>query len=590
MASEKTSSWQSIAARKQAERIARIPSEWRLTNMPPEDQLNVMDVPAKCGLLTPTELRITEMLDATALVQELRSGKVKSLDVARAFCKRAAVAQQVVRAQLHVEAPKVDKISQTNCLTEIFFEDALRRAEQLDAEFARTGRPTGPLHGLPISLKDTFKVRGYDATAGVAALCFKPAIANSTLVDLLLQAGAVLYCKTNVPLTLMALDSHNNVFGRTLNPADRRLTAGGSSGGEGTLVAFRGSILGVGTDVGGSIRIPAMIHGLYGLKPSHGRVPYAGQESGGSKPGAEQMSIRPSAGPLAHSMRDCSLLMQAISDLKAWEWDPEVVPLLWSPPAPRQRPFRIGVVRSDGVARPLPVIDQFLSETAKRLAQSGQVEIVEVNIAPLLSRCQSLINKIFSVDGGNTMFDLLEETGEPLSPWLKPRLRRRQRMSHEAVRDLHAQRNAMQTEFLKVWTAKGGYWAQSSSSPDDRLDALIAPVAPHPVPEIDRWNTASYTASFVLLECSSGTFPVRKVVDADLTGEIDTSQKPLSGWDKYNRTLWTDVDRKVYLGTPLCLQIIAPRLHDEKIVEAMGVFDAALNKEMNSKAGDNARL
>lgn len=93
-----------------------------------------------------------------------------------------------------------------------------------------------------------------DASIGIAALAFNPSDSASTLVETLLQAGAVLYCKTNVPQTLMALDSHNNVFGRTLNPRNLMVTAGGSSGGEGALVAMRGSVLGVGTDVGGSIR------------------------------------------------------------------------------------------------------------------------------------------------------------------------------------------------------------------------------------------------------------------------------------------------------------------------------------------------
>lgn len=128
----------------------------------------------------------------------------------------------------------------------------------MDAHLASGEQPLGPLHGVPVSLKDTFKVRGYDASIGIAALAFKPATENSVLVDCLLSAGAVLYCKTNVPQTLMALDSHNNVFGRTINPLNTAVTAGGSSGGEGALIAMRGSILGVGTDVGGSIRIPAM--------------------------------------------------------------------------------------------------------------------------------------------------------------------------------------------------------------------------------------------------------------------------------------------------------------------------------------------
>lgn len=148
---------------------------------------NAIDIPRQCGLLTEHELSITETYDATSLLAELSKGSLKSEQVVTAFSKRAAVAQQIC-----------------NCLTEIFFDDAIVRARELDAYLQNNGKPMGPLHGLPISVKDTFKVRGYDASVGVAGLCFKPAATNSALVDLLLSLGAVLYCKTNIPLTMVS--------------------------------------------------------------------------------------------------------------------------------------------------------------------------------------------------------------------------------------------------------------------------------------------------------------------------------------------------------------------------------------------------
>lgn len=221
--------WQDIAQRKQAERTSRIPKEWIIPAYFYLARPSVLSVPRECGLLSKDELDLTEKHDATALLSGLSTGLLKSEDVVTAFCKRAAVAQQV-----------------TNCLAEIMFEDAIKRARYLDEQFARTGKPVGPLHGLPISIKDSFRVMGYDTSIGVAAFCFKPASENSALVDLLLSLGAVLYCKTNVPQTMMALDSYNNVFGRTMNPANQKLTAGGSTGGEGALSAMRGSVLGIG--------------------------------------------------------------------------------------------------------------------------------------------------------------------------------------------------------------------------------------------------------------------------------------------------------------------------------------------------------
>ncbi|KAK3116764.1 hypothetical protein LTR53_002530 [Teratosphaeriaceae sp. CCFEE 6253] len=564
--------WQDIAERKQRQRAERIPKDWLLPSQYSnglESRSNVLGIPRQCGILSPQELHITDDLDATALVAALATGKLTAVAVVTAFCKRAAIAQQLV-----------------NCLTELFFPDALARAQQLDAQFAKTGKPTGPLHGLPISIKDSFKVRGYDASVGVAGFCFHPAQTNSALVDVLLAQGAVLYCKTNVPLTMMALDSHNNVFGRTLNPANRLLTAGGSSGGEGALLALRGSPLGVGTDVGGSIRIPAMCNGLVGVKPSHGRVPYAGQE-GGALPGSSKVGIESTAGPLARSVRDCEMLLRAIGDGRAWDVDPDVLPQSWaqqmplttqSPSSRVAQPLRVGIVRTDGHVTPLPPIQRLLDEVAQTLRSPAlpswsAVEVVDVGISRLGPQLLKVFNGVMSIDGANTWFDHLDLTGEPLSPWLATRLRRRPQKSLDEVRKLQAQKTELQTVFQDVWKAGGGYWP---SKPGDRaLDLLICPVAPHTTPPIDRWNTTNYTSALNLLDLPAGVLPVRDFREADMAGELPRSE-PLNGWDKINRGLWGDVDRGVYVGSMMSVQVVAPKLMERRLVEGMAVLEKAL--------------
>ncbi|KAK6411887.1 hypothetical protein LTR95_018034, partial [Oleoguttula sp. CCFEE 5521] len=374
--------WRAIAERKRAERQSRIPKAWLIPS-PPSGNGNLIG--KHLDILSKPELHITQDFDATDLLSALTARKLTSEDVTTAFCKRAAIAQQL-----------------TNCSTEILFDDAIARAKYLDAEFARTGKPVGPLHGLPISLKDTFKIKGHDASVGVAALCFKPAVTNSALVDLLLSLGAVLYCKTNIPQTMMALDSHNNVFGRVKNPANGALTAGGSSGGEGALVAMRGSILGVGTDVGGSIRIPALCNGLYGVKPSHGRTPYAGQE-GGAPEGSSKVAIEATAGPIAHSMRDCEMFLRIIGDGKPWLFDPDCLAQSWeqqrsiaSPltsSGDKRRPvLRVGIVRTDGHVTPLPPVQRVIEDVASALRSSSStsatsIEVVDLDLSSLLSRC-----------------------------------------------------------------------------------------------------------------------------------------------------------------------------------------------------------
>ncbi|KAF2651703.1 amidase [Lophiostoma macrostomum CBS 122681] len=542
--------WQAIAQRKQEEQLARIPSEWLLKSRPSPDVRNYLDIPRTCGILTPEEIRITEEYDATSLAEAIRKRELKCIDVTRAFCKRAAIAHLL-----------------TTCLTEILFSDALTRATHLDTHLSSGNPPLGPLHGIPISLKDTFKIRGHDTSIGLASLCFNPSTTNAPLVDILLAAGAVLYCKTNVPQTLMALDSHNHVFGRVLNPINALCTAGGSTGGEGALLALRGSVLGVGTDVGGSIRVPAMCNGLIGLKPSAARVPYAGQENGTAE-GMSSVGIKASAGPLARSVRDVELFFRAVGEREPWRWDPEVVPGEWEPlSVPRGRRVTVGVVRRDGVVEPHPPVLKVLDEVAGCLRRKG-VEVVELDISPLFSKCQSLANALFGVDGGNTMFHLLEAGEEPLSPWLASRLRPKAALSLAKVGELQARRAELQTQFLRIWND----WQGNGK----KIDAFICPVAPHPVPEIDRWNGVGYTSSFNLLDYPAGVLPVRHFEESDIQGEVE-GEKPIGGWDKINRELWTDVDRKVYIGTPLSVQVVAPKLEERKLCEVMAVIDEAIH-------------
>lgn len=499
--------WKAVAERKQAERQSRIPKAWHLATPPPSSILDVRSIPRSSGILTSHELSITENYDATSLAEAIRSHKFSAVEVTVAFCKRAAIAQQVC-----------------NCLTEIFFDDAIERAKFLDKEFARTGKTLGPLHGVPISLKDTFDISGYDSSIGIASLAGTPAKTNALLVDILLEQGAVLYCKTNIPQTLMALDSDNNVFGRVLNPRNRLVTAGGSSGGEGALVAMRGSVLGVGTDVGGSIRIPAMCGGLYGIKPSAQRVPYVGQENGTRK-GASHIGIKASAGPIAASLRDCELFLKTISDSRPWERDPSLAYGLWTEQGSIVKTPLLGVIRHDGVITPLPPVGKVLDETVQKLRKSG-IEVIEID-APAFKKCQSLANKFFGIDGGNHIFDLLEATKEPLIPWLSTRLRRKPPITLDKLVDIHGQKIELETEMLKIWR---------DPKTGRLIDAIICPVAPHPVPPIDRWNGVSYTSSFVLLDYPAGTLPVRDFKHEDLKGELSDSE-PLGSWDKINREL-----------------------------------------------------
>ncbi|KAF2673668.1 amidase [Microthyrium microscopicum] len=545
------STWQAIAKRKKQEQWSRIPAEYRLQSDFKKDPVNVLDVPRTCGLLSAIELDITESYDATSLADAIRARKLSAVQVTTAFCKRAAIAHQL-----------------TNCLTQIFFDRALARANELDAYLTKHKKPLGPFHGIPISLKDGFKIAGLDATIGYVGLAFKPASINSPLVNLLLAAGAVLYCKTNIPQTLSALDSHNNLFGRVLNPSNLALTAGGSSGGEGALIAMRGSVLGVGTDVGGSIRIPAFCNGVYGIKPSAGRVPFAGQETGKAL-GSDKVALQASAGPLAGSLRDCELLLRVVADMQAWKYDVDVVFGDWRSQGecPPKKEMVVGVVRRDGVIDPLPPVHKILDDTVRALKAEG-IKVVEMDISSLFSQCQSLANALMGVEGGNSGFDIMESTGEPLSPWLQSRMKRKAPLTLEQTRDLHGKKAKLCEQFLEIWTQANG----------TAIDAIICPVAPHPVPPIDAWNGVSYTSTFVLLDYPAGYLPVRKLQHSDLEGSLPQS-KPIGSWDQRNREIWTGTDHSTFLGSSLGVQVVVPRLQERRLCQAMAVIEDSIRRQ-----------
>ncbi|KAI8206734.1 hypothetical protein K4K52_002869 [Colletotrichum sp. SAR 10_76] len=188
-------SWQELVDEKKQQLTGAIPAKWKLDVSLVKElteanggRLLELDPARRSGVLDDVELDITESNSAVELVNKMALGRLTATQVVTAFCKRAAVAQQLA-----------------SCLTESFYDEAIARAKFLDDYYRKNGKTIGPLHGLPISLKDTFKVVGFDATAGyVNGLKLGPATTNSCLVSVLLDAGAVLYVKTNVPQTLMS--------------------------------------------------------------------------------------------------------------------------------------------------------------------------------------------------------------------------------------------------------------------------------------------------------------------------------------------------------------------------------------------------
>lgn len=208
-----------------------------------------------------------------------------------------------------------------------------------------TGSLAGPLHGIPMSVKEHIGLAHRITHAGFVSRITQPPppAEDAYSVTLCKRAGAVFHVRTNLPQSIMHLDCTNNITGTTRNPWHRRLSPGGSSGGEGVAVGSRCSVLGLGTDIGGSIRAPAAFGNCYGLRPTALRVPVLGHA--GITAGQE--SIRGVAGPLATSVAGLEVFMKTILDQVPWDHDTSLAPVPWRTDV-ALGDFTVGVLWDDG--------------------------------------------------------------------------------------------------------------------------------------------------------------------------------------------------------------------------------------------------
>src|SRR5712664_4988443 len=217
----------------------------------------------------------------TSLINSAEAATATSDDITSASAGELAdaIRSKKLSSRVIVEAhlERIAKVNpKLNAVVQLTAEAARKEADEADAALAR-GEIKGPLHGVPITIKDTLETTGVICTGGTKGRANYVPKTDATAVARLRAAGAIFLGKTNVPELAGAIESDNLVYGRTNNPYDLTRTLGGSSGGEAAIIAAGGSPLGLGTDAGGSIRIPAHFCGLAAIKPTSGRVPRTGQ-------------------------------------------------------------------------------------------------------------------------------------------------------------------------------------------------------------------------------------------------------------------------------------------------------------------------
>jgi amidase len=289
-----------------------------------------------------------------------------ALDAAEAIRKKrisSADLTQQVFARIDKYNPKL------NAFAYQLRVEALARARQADEAQAR-GRSLGPLHGVPIHVKESFAVAGHPCTWGIPQLKDSKAPEDSVAVARLLAAGGVLLGATNVPIYLGDWQSYNDIYGQTNNPWDVTRSPGGSSGGTAAALAAGLGYLSVGSDIGGSIRVPAHFCGIYGHKPTLDLVSLQGHLPGGAHTAPGFSTLLAVGGPMARSASDLMLAMRILGGpadytAKAWKWE--------LPPARHEalRDFRVGYLVDDAYCPVTPETKAALEKTIQALQKAG---------------------------------------------------------------------------------------------------------------------------------------------------------------------------------------------------------------------------
>ncbi|EJP66183.1 acetamidase-like protein [Beauveria bassiana ARSEF 2860] len=523
-----------LLIRHQKSRAAAIPSEWVLTPMQLQETKNTTRIIDLLPNILPSQVVGITALSATELAVQIKERQFSSVQVAEAFCHRAAVAQQL-----------------TNCLTEIFFANAIEQARNLDHIYETTGKLVGPLHGVPVSVKDHYNVKGQPTTAGYISYANHAVKSQDAhIVEIMRNAGAVIYAKTNNPQCMMVLETVSNIYGRTLNPWNTALGAGGSSGGEASLIAQRGSPLGIASDIGGSIRVPAAYNGLYGFKPSGKRVPTSGWEC--TMAGAE--SITAVAGPISQSVQDLELFLQVTLDAQPWLKEP-LLALPWKSQTKHleTQKLTVGLMLWDEVVLPHPYITRVLRETAESLRQAGH-EVIDFAPYDHKRAWDEILLPLYFTDGGLDIKQTLAAGNELMLP------------SAEKLLSDPIVKHRSTHEVWKKWAAT----AQASRS-GRAMDVLLCPAAPLQGTPHDVKPWWGYCAQWNLLDYPSGVLPAGRVLGDDAYPE---GYQPVNDLDRENAALY---DNSVYLGMPVAIQAVALTHQDEMLMGAMAVIDKLIN-------------
>jgi amidase len=333
-------------------------------------------------------------LSAVSMAEQIRQKKLSPVELVEAHLARIEELNPKLNAFVHIDA-----------------EGACRQAREAETA-VRNGETLGLLHGVPLSIKSSIEVAGLPWEAGTRLRAGIVGQRDAPLVARLRQAGAIILGVTNAPELLMAWETDNLLYGRTSNPWDLTRTPGGSSGGEAAAIAAGMSAGGVGSDGGGSIRVPAHFSGICGLKPTPGRIPATGHFPGSVGP----FALLGVVGPLARNMDDLKILFEVMQGPDDGDPSAAPVPLNW-PTEDDLKRVRIGYFEDDGRTPVTPETRAAVRTAAEALQRAGfQVEPFRPEGLEL---ARQLWWKLFGIAGGMMLGPMIKGREADLSPMLK---------------------------------------------------------------------------------------------------------------------------------------------------------------------------
>ncbi len=511
---------------------------------------------------------------ATTIADSIRSG--------------ARSARDILEEHVH----RIETVNpQINALVLPRFEEARREADAADAA-RRRGDPLGPLHGVPITVKDQFNVVGLPTTLGVARLRDRVATRDGSMVAALRQAGAIVMGKTNVPQTLATIETDNRIWGRTNNPWDLTRTAGGSSGGEAALIAAGGSPLGLGGDFGGSLRIPAAYCGICTIRPTARRLPPGDRFPVRTGEGAEVIVAQP--GPLARQVDDLTLALRVMVDHVVAHPSMHHVPVPFADPAGvNVRHLRIALLPQVSDWVPSPAIRRGLHESAAALRTAG-ASVAEWTGAPDTTEGVLLFFRLMAASGFASLVQALAD--EAPIDLIKPNhqmarmpnallpvlgLLLKSRGADRLSRMIRAASKQSAAGYLDLAGDRLTYEQRMRDALDaDGFDAILLPASPLPaVRHGDTSGLADFWGAcllFNVLGWPAGVVPVTRVRPGEESDRPDSREQT----ERLARFVEGGSS-----GLPIGVQIAAPPWREDRVLALMRVIEQHARSQPDFSVG-----